>query len=60
MGGRYGYFMDCQYKHLPVGDPDYYGVLPYNAIVRADQVVEKRIRIQIADCGFRIAELRRR
>ena len=45
--------MGCQYEHVPVGDPDYYGVLPYDAGDRADPVAEARVGHQIADCRFR-------
>ena len=55
MGGRYGYLMGCQYEHVPAGDSDYYGVLSYDAIVRADPMVEKRMKkFQISNFRFQI------
>jgi hypothetical protein len=52
--------MGCQYEHVPVGDSDHYGVLPNDPIGCADQMVKKGVGFQIADWGFRIAELKRR
>jgi hypothetical protein len=55
MGGRYGYLLDCQYEHVPVGDSDHYGVLPDDAVKRTDPVFKTGMsKLQISNFRFQI------
>ena len=56
MGGQDERSMDRQYEYASAGDPDHYGLLSHDAGKCIDPVVEKRIVIKIAECGFRIAD----